>query len=211
MKAKSRESNCINNEHEVPIVSKEFIKEGQIFSQISRSNKKKGGRYTKAERDKRIHEVHKLHFDYGYSARKISELMNVNRNTINGDIDYWYSKIFQNANILDPEDAILVNLQRLDIQRSRLRMQLDKTKSFQENMALERLIYDIDSKILYTHHRIAESVKRLSDFSTGKLNDWLKMNNIPERYMTLFDQKKVSQKTSDRIQKMIKEDRRLHQ
>ena len=68
--------------------------------------------------------------------------MKVNRNTIIGDVDYWYLKINKNTNIFNPEHAILVNLERLDIQRSRLREQLDKVIVFHEKLSLERLIYD---------------------------------------------------------------------
>ena len=45
--------------------------------------------------------------------------------------------------MFDHSYAIMVNLQRLDIQRSRLREQLDKTEAFQEKLALERLIFEI--------------------------------------------------------------------
>ncbi|MGC1708973.1 MAG: hypothetical protein WA799_04130 [Nitrosotalea sp.] len=169
--------------------------------------KREGGPYTKSERDKRQQEVYKLHFEYGYSARKISELMKVNRNTINGDIDYWYSKIHKNANIFNPEDAVIVNLERLEIQRSRLREQLDKTKTFQERLALERMIYEIDCKILYTYTRMAESTRRLLKFSTDKLNRWMKDNKREERYLTLLDKISVSEKAHEKINKIIKEDR----
>lgn len=40
---------------------------------------------------KRQNEVYRLHFKRGYSAVKISEMMKINRNTINKDITYWYS------------------------------------------------------------------------------------------------------------------------
>ncbi len=107
----------------------------QVSKQI-----KKGGPYTKQEIIDRKNEAYRLHFEYGYSARKIADLMKVNRNTINSDIDYWYSKIVDNTNEVDPSCAIMINIQRLDIQRSRLREQLDKTETFQEKLALERLI-----------------------------------------------------------------------
>ena len=51
-------------------------------------NEKDGGPYTKDERTKRQNEVARLHFEYGYSAVKIAEMMKVNRNTINSDIKY---------------------------------------------------------------------------------------------------------------------------
>jgi len=54
---------------------------------------KKGGPYTKKEQDDRRQEVFKLHFEKGYSAMKISEVLNMNRNTINEDIRHWYSEL----------------------------------------------------------------------------------------------------------------------
>lgn len=185
-------------------VDKEFIKQNQ---KLNSTIPKKGGPYTQTQRDQRRQEVHRLHFEYGYSAKKIAELMKVNRNTVNGDIDYWYSKIYKNTNIIDPTNVIIINMERLEIQRSRLREQLDKTKSFQEKLALERMMYDIDCKILHTYTRVAESEKRIHNISIEKLNKWMKDNNKTERYMTLFDKITVSEKAYERINKIIKEDR----
>jgi len=54
---------------------------------------KKGGRYTKKEQEERRAQVFKFHFEYGYSSRKISQLMNINRNTINSDVSFLYSEL----------------------------------------------------------------------------------------------------------------------
>lgn len=183
-------------------IDPEFIVQNQKLK-----TKRKGGPYAQIEKNKRMQEVHRLHFEYGYSARKISELMKVNRNTVNSDIDYWYSKIYRNTNILNPEVIVILNLERLEIQRSRLREQLDKTKTFQEKMALERLIYEIDCKILHIHNKLTDSVKRLKEFSTNTLNNWMKENKRDERYLTLYDRISVSKKARERIEKIIKEDR----
>ena len=160
---------------ELPQITSDFLDENEKLCQTV-PNSKKGGPYSKKERDSRRKEVYRLHFEYGYSARKIADLMKVNRNTVNGDIDYWYSKIVQNINTFDPSYAIMVNLQRLDIQRSRLREQLDKTETFQEKLALERLILEIDSKILNTHYKLTNSTRYLFDHSTEIMNDWMKKN-----------------------------------
>jgi predicted phosphohydrolase len=189
---------------ELPVVDTEFIEENKKINSKTHRN---GGPYSRSDRDKRRQEVYKLHFEYGYSARKISELMKMNRNTINGDIDYWYSKTSKNSNIFNPEGAIILNIQRLEIQRTRLREQLDKAKSFQERLALERLIYEIDCKILYTVNKLAESSKRIFDISTERLNQWMKKNKKDNRYLTLFDEISVSEKAHKRIEKIIKEDR----
>ena len=87
----------------------------------------KRGPYSKQELENRRNEVYRLHFEYGYSARKIAGFMKINRNTVNGDINYWYSRIAKNNSIFEPEYAVIFNLQRLEIQRSRLRERLDKS------------------------------------------------------------------------------------
>jgi len=194
------------NDDSVFSVSENFIEENQNV--CHKSLTKKGGPYTKKETDSRRNEVYRLYFDYGYSARKISELIKINRNTINGDIQYWYSKIIEKNNILNPEVAIIVNLQRLETQRVRLREQIDKTNLFQEKILLERLIYEIDSKILNIHHRLAESATRMLNFSTERLNDWLERNNHDKQYMTLFDKQSTSVKAREKIKKIIKEDKK---
>ena len=184
-------------------VSQEFIESGKS---LQSNSKKRGGPYTRDEKIKRQNEVHRLHFEYGYSARKISDLMNINRNTINGDIDYWYAKIIT-TNILDPEPSIVISIQRFNIQRSRLRENLDKAENFQQRHAIEKMIFDIDCKIINTQIKLADSMKRIYERNIDFLNDWLKENGKDDRYMTLFDRISVSKKAQQRISKIIKEDK----
>ncbi len=188
-------------------ISSEFIQENKEPCQ-SIPKKRNAGPYSKTEKDLRRNEVHRLHFEYGYSARRIAELMHVNRNTINGDLNYWHSRIAQNISIINPEFVIVKTLQRLEIQRTRLREQLDKTDFFQEKLTLERYMFDIDSKILYTYHRLAESSRRLLDLSAEHMNKWMKDNDREERYITLFDKISVSEKARKRINEIINEDRK---
>ena len=187
---------------ELPEVSKEFWQENQI-----KHTPKKGGPYSKQDKEARRNEVYRLHFDYGYSARKIAELMKVNRNTINGDIDYWYSKITKNYNVFDPEPEIIINLHRLENQRTRLREELDKAVSIQEKLAIERFICDITSKISNTHQRMAESARRVWDLSVNSLNEWMEENKKTVRYLNLSDKLCVSKNAKEKIDKIIKEDR----
>lgn len=192
--------------NELPQITSDFLDESNKLCQTM-PRSKKSGPYSKKERDSRRKEVYRLHFDYGFSGRKIAELMKINRNTVNGDIDYWYSKIVKNSDVLNPEFTIIITLQRLEIQRSRLREQLDKTKSFQEKLVLERFLFDIDSKIVNTNHKLCGSTQRLSDFSTENLNNWMKDHKKTERYMTLFDKITVSDKAKERINKIINGDK----
>jgi len=185
-------------------VEKEFIEEN--IKSFNKKFHKKGGPYNKKDRDARRTEVYRLHFEYGYAAVKIAELMNVNRNTINGDIDYWYSKILS-TNRFEPEFHILINIKRLETQRTRLREDLDKTTT-QEKIALERLIYEMDFKILQIYFKLAGSDYRIHKLGTDWLNNILKKKKIDVRYLTFFDTISVSEKAQQRIRQIINEDRR---
>lgn len=190
----------VSNDFEFDI-SQEFIESGTL------PIKKRGGPYSKNEKIKRQNEVHRLHFEYGYSARKIAEMMNINRNTINGDIDYMYGKIIQDSNVFDPEPDIILYIQRMNIQRTRLRESLDKAENFQQRNMIEKMIFDIDCKIINTQVRLAESMGRLQKYSIEHLNEWLKKNNKDIQYMNYSDTISVSKKAKEKISKIIKEDR----
>jgi len=187
-------------------VQEEFLKENVEYAKTKRQ-RKNGGPYSKGDKNKRQDEVYRLHFEYGYSARKIAELMNINRNTINRDVDYWYYKACKNFNYMDPENRIIMTLQRMGIQMSRLREQLDKVKTNSERMAIERLIFDINSKILHTHQKLGESYIRISKIGVEYVNDLFKKMRRDERLLTLFDTKSVSEKAYEKIQKIIEENK----
>ena len=170
---------------------------------------KKSGPWTQQDKEARREEVHKLHFDYGFSARSIADFMGVQRNTINSDLRYHYSIIASNSNIVDPEVAIGVGLTRLDIQYARLRVQLDKTEEDSEKLSIERLLLDICSKNIYANHRIAESYRRVIDLTTKSLNDWMKDNRKDTRYISMHDKQKVSSRAHKKIERIIKEDQKI--
>ena len=55
--------------------------------------KKNGGPYNKDDQEDRRNQVYMFHFEKGYSALKIAEMLDVNRNTVNEDIRYWNKQI----------------------------------------------------------------------------------------------------------------------
>lgn len=185
-------------------VSSEFIESGKS---LKTKQKKRSGPYSKDGKIKRRNEVYRLHFEYRYSARKISELMTIPRNTINSDVDYWNGKICANSNIIDPEISVNINIHRFDIQYSRLREDLDKAENVQQRHAIEKMLFDIDCKIINTQIKLADSMKRIHRLGIGYLNDWLKENGKDNRCLTFFDTISVSEKAQQRISKIIKEDR----
>jgi len=190
---------------ELPKVSSEFLKDNQTCSKtISKSRKKKGGPYSKTDRQARREEVYKLHFEYGYSALKISELMKINRNTINGDIQYWYRKVVKNWRSSSPEFLVIKHIEQLELQRTRLREYLNKTKSFQEKLAIERMILDVESKIGHTQLKLCDSMEKVHKRGTKWLNEWMKKNNRQDRYISYGDMKRVPSKSYEKICGLIK-------
>jgi len=189
-------------------ISKDFLKQNSKYAKTKRP-KKKGGPYSKNDKIMRRDEVYRLHFDYGYSARKIAELMKVSRNTINGDMQYWYSKISRNIHIINPETSIIVQLDKMKIQGTRLREQLDKVMDGSERITIERLIFDINSKIMHTVQKLADSKIRNQERAAEWLNNQMSKINWSERMLTYFDTISVSPKSYERIRRIINEDRQL--
>jgi len=112
-----------------------------------KSKNKKGGPYSKKDRDSRIEEVCRLHFEYGYSAIKISELMKVNRNTINNDIKQLYLTLESNWEKTTSVSLLQNHIESVLAQKRRLREALDNTEKFSEKLAIEKMILQVESKI----------------------------------------------------------------
>src|SRR3989442_7819844 len=101
----------------------EFIEENQKLDQ-TRPIVKKGGPYTKKERQDRQNEVFRLHFEYGYSSRQIAEMMKINRHTIDEDINHLYSQLSKEWRSYDFDALLMKQNKRLELQRTRLLKEL---------------------------------------------------------------------------------------
>ena len=188
----------------LPQVSKEFLNENQKCKTNSKSEKKKGGPYSKTDRQARRTEVYRLHFEYGYSALKISELMKINRNTINGDIQYWYSKVVKNWRASSPEFLVVKNIERLELQRTRLSEYLNNTNNLQEKLGIERMILDVESKISHTQLKLHDSIEKTHKLGTKWLNEWMKEHSHNERYISYGDLMRVPSKSYEKIRGLMK-------
>ena len=188
-------------------ISEEFIEQNRnsLCQFMPKSHKK--GPYSKQQLEKRRNEVYRYHFEYGYSARKIAELMSINRNTINGDIKQWYSKIAK-ANDIQPESAIFTILERLDIQRTRIREYLDKSTNISEKITIERMITDIDFKIAQINEKLYFSSTKLIGYMVESINNHLKSTNDTTRYLGVHDKITVSNDAKKKINKIISEDKK---
>jgi len=148
---------------------------------------KKGGPYTKQEQEERRDEVFKLHFEYGYSATQISEMLKINRNTINSDVSFLYSKVYDEMGKVTYGKWMNKQLTRLESQRVRLRKELDNDITLHERLQVEKMILDLDSKISSFIIKIETSKQGGWDKAMIIINDWIKDQNGKYKYSTLDD------------------------
>lgn len=111
------------------------------------SEEKKGGPYTKQEQEERRDKVYELHFEKGYSAVTIAQMLGVNRNTVNTDIQYWYGQLAYQVTEKNLSGMLLKQIERLDAQRKRLYDEIEKQSDFLIKLRLEKMVLDIDNKI----------------------------------------------------------------
>ena len=185
--------------------SPDFIQEN---GKVVKQHIKKGGPYSKPQRTKRRTEVFKLHFDYGYSSVEISEMMKVNRNTINSDINFWYGRLSKEWNSYDLDSWCMKQMHRMEMQRTRLMEQLQKQKDFHDKLAIEKMILDVDTKITQAVIKINTSQQEQHDYTVDALNYWAKKHKMDVSYVKSRDVSVVKGKTGEKINKLIKEDRK---
>jgi len=153
---------------ELEKIGSDFIKEND---KVPKQDIRKGGPYSKAQRTKRRNEVFKLHFDYGYSSVQISEMMKVNRNTINSDINFWYGRLSKEWNSYDIESWCMKQMHRMETQRTRLMEQLQRQEDLHDTLAIEKMILDIDTKITQTAIKISTSRQAQYDYVANDLSE----------------------------------------
>ena len=150
--------------------------------------------YTKAERKKRRSEVYKLHFEHGMPATKISELMKVDRNTINNDLKFLYRQALSDYNLDDMslDDILEKQLVRLETQRDRLGTYLSDTKDVTNKVTIERLIADIDFRVLTTVEKINHNTIQFADAIIKAVNTIAENKKLDVRFTSLFELREIS-------------------
>ena len=186
-------------------ISKEFL-EGQLGQTMPKSEKS-GGPYPVHAKKLRRDEVFRLHFDYGYSARKIAEMIKINRNTINSDITYWYSQLQRDDERVSVEDWINKMIYRLETKRTRSMEKLDKTTSLEDFLVLEKMLFEIDNKIIQIVIKIQHTNQSIFDRTTNMFNNWLKEHGYKERYVLWGQALRVTSGTRENIKRLIQSDK----
>ena len=192
-------------------ISKEFLEEEEKqqrkLCQTMPKSEKNGGPYPIQTRKTRRDEVFRLHFDYGYSARKIADILKINRNTINSDITHGYSQLQKEDSSVSVEDWIHKMLYRLETKRTRLMEKLDKATSLDDFVILERMLYDVDIKLIQTMMKMQTTEKLVYDRTVNMFNEWLEEHGYKEKYVLWGQTLKVTSNTQENINRLIKSDR----
>jgi hypothetical protein len=160
--------------------------------------------FTKIQRKERRDEVYRLHFEHAVPATRIAELMKVDRNTINNDLKILYKKAIKNHNSdLTYDEVIEKHLLRLETQRDRLGSYLTDTKDINSKITIERLITDLDFKIIGVMERIDQKIVRHWDAVTKHVNHIAEKDNLKSRYTSLFELYRISIDAREDLNKLI--------
>jgi hypothetical protein len=159
--------------------------------------------FTRAQRKERRDEVYRLHFDNGMPATRIAQLMKVDRNTINNDLKILYNKAMKDYNSdLSFDDVIQKQLLRLETQRDRLLLDLCDAKDINSKITIERLIADIDFKVIGLMERLNQNVIQHSNELIEHVNKIAEKEKLKTRYTSLFELYRISIDTRQDLDKL---------
>jgi hypothetical protein len=179
-------------------INQEFIEENKKINlnlvRHRQNNKEKFAPFTRSQRRKRRMEVYKLHFEHGLPATRIAELMKVDRNTINNDLKILYSEALKDYSPDDMslDDILQKQLLRLETQRDRLGLYLSDVKDVNNKIAIERLIADIDFKLIGAIEKVNHNTGRFWDEIIKGISKVAESKNLDIRYTSLFELHKIS-------------------
>ena len=144
-------------------INQEFIEENKKINLVR--HRHKFAPFTRSQRRKRRTEVYKLHFEHGIPATRIAEMMKVDRNTINNDLKILYREALTDYSPEDMslDDILQKQLLRLETQRDRLGLYLSNAKDINTKVSIERLISDIDFRLMGAIEKINHNESRFWD------------------------------------------------
>ncbi|MGH9923144.1 MAG: hypothetical protein ACRD38_10360 [Nitrososphaerales archaeon] len=189
---------------EINDVSEDFIDTNRT---LVRHMQKSSRPASKNDRFKRRQEVYRLHFEYSIPATRIAELMKVNRNTVNGDIKFWYGRLAKEWEESDIEAYLQKQVNRFEAQRTRLFVYLEKASDLEEKLSTERLLFDIDNKL--THLATNSYNSQITNWINvnKRLNECAEDEGLKGRWILPFELRKVTLNQYERIDKILNERR----
>jgi len=192
-------------------VNQQFIDENKKLNpnlvRHRQDHKNKFAPFTRSQRRKRRMEVYRLHFEKGMPAIRIAHLMKVDRNTINNDLRILYSKALNdyNPNDMSLDDILQKQLVRFETQRDRLCLYLSDVNEINSKIAIERLIADIDFKLIGVIERVGQNVVRYWDEIIKHINKIAENEKLNARFTSLFELRRISIESGESLNKLREE------
>ena len=192
-------------------INQEFIEENKKINlnlvRHRQDSRHKFAPFTKSQRRKRRMEVYKLHFEHGVPATRIAQMMKVDRNTINNDLKILYREALADYSPEDMnlDDILQKQLLRLETQRDRLGLYLCDAKDINNKIAIERLIADIDFKLIGAIEKIRHNESRFWDEMIKRINKVAEIKKLDLRYTSLFELHKISIDSRKSLNKLKEE------
>jgi hypothetical protein len=192
-------------------INQDFIEENKKINlnlvRHGQNSKKKFAAFTRSQRRKRRMEVYKLHFEHGVPATRIAELMKVDRNTINNDLKILYREALNDysPDEMSLDDILQKQLLRLETQRDRLCLYLSDAKDINSKIAIERLIADIDFKLIGAIEKVKNNVGRFWEEIIKEINRIAEEKKLNIRYTSLFELQKISIDSRKSLNKLKEE------
>jgi hypothetical protein len=192
-------------------INQEFIEENKKINlnlvRHRQNHKQKFAPFTRSQRRKRRIEVYKLHFEHGMPATRIAEMMKVDRNTINNDLKILYREALTDYSPenMSLDDIVQKQLLRLESQRDRLGLYLCDQKDVDTKIAIERLIADIDFRLIGVIEKINHNATRFWDEILKGVNKVAEMKKLDMRYTSLLELHKISIESRKSLNKIREE------
>jgi len=136
-------------------------------------------------------------------ATRIALLMKVDRNTINNDLKILYNKAIRDYNSdLSFDDVIEKQLVRLETQRDRLCAYLCDTNDINSKITIERMITDIDFKVIGVIERINQNIVQHWNAVMEQVNKIAEKEKLKTRFTSLFELYRISIDTRQDLDKL---------
>jgi len=119
----------------------------QLAQTGSKSEKRKGGRYSLENTKERRDQVFKLHFDDEKSNREIAELMKVNVKTINHDMHEILKGILRTYSQNNYPSLVFDQLHRFKEKRKEIKLKFNNTMDISDYIKLSQFQLIIEDKI----------------------------------------------------------------
>lgn len=173
-------------------VPTDFIEENKKANLVK--PRQKFAPYTRSQRRKRRVEVYRLHFEQGMPAVRIAEAMKVDRNTIQNDLKILYHEAMKDYDPGTPflDQYLEKQLVRLESQRDRLGTYLVDAKDTETKLSIERLIADIDFRLLQAVAKVHYGYYKFWDQVTEEVNRVAKQQGLNFGFTSIFELKRVS-------------------